>query len=388
MKINLVGAVGGGNFGDEFILNCCIAGYLKNNETKVSVSGFSPDIVLKDAYSVEPHSLNFFNIFDNLRAKAATGLTISTDDIMSEFEGFETFDAIHFIGGGYINSLWPGNYALLSIAYIYSQIHKIPVYATGLGLYPHVEDENVANLFKSLDIIDVRDKASKDFIPEASFTGDDALLALNEPNMLGINKSQPALILSLQSHLFEGQSLIEKIFTDEIFNELKSRGIKKIIIIEAAPEDNIPFSRDIFNNALANGIDIEFITGHEVLINGVPFNPNSFVISSRYHVNLIYSMLKVSGIAVYQNEYYRNKHKSVTDMGGEWSILSHEKLSEALDYWLPLYLEKSTSSNDMKAMACEKKHLFSKIIANTQTKDKKMISLEGALAIINKFISK
>ena len=32
--------------------------------------------------------------------------------------------------------------------------------------------------------------------------------------------------------------------------------IKKIIIIEAAPEDNIPFSREVFNSALANGIEV------------------------------------------------------------------------------------------------------------------------------------
>lgn len=388
MKINLIGAVGGGNFGDEFILNCCIAEHLKNNDKKVSVSSFSPNIILKDVHSVETNALNFFNILNELRSKAAKGLKISLDDLMSQFEGFEKFDALHFIGGGYINSLWPGNYALLSIAYVYSQIHKIPIYATGLGLYPYVENENIINLFNSLDIIDVRDKNSKDLVKEASFTGDDALLALNNPNILATNEKPPALIISLQSHLFEGRPLIEKIFTKDILNELKIKKIKKIIIIEAAPEDNIPFSRNIFNNALSSGIDIEFLTGHEILKSGLPFSLNSFVISSRYHVNLLYSMLNVSGIAVYQNEYYRNKHQSVTDMGGEWSILSHEKLSKALDHWLPLDLEKSTSSKKMTALACEKKNLFCNIVANAPTKDKKSISLEGALAIINNFITK
>ncbi|HHD2096356.1 TPA: hypothetical protein ACN1KO_005410, partial [Klebsiella pneumoniae] len=123
MKINLVGAVGGGNFGDEFILNCCIAEHIKNKDAKVSVSGFSPDIILKSGFSVENHSLNFFNILDKLRQKAENGLKISMNDLISQFEGAEEFDAIHFIGGGYINSLWPSNYALLGIAYIYSKIH-------------------------------------------------------------------------------------------------------------------------------------------------------------------------------------------------------------------------------------------------------------------------
>ncbi|ELC0799206.1 TPA: hypothetical protein ACJIXF_005177, partial [Klebsiella pneumoniae] len=163
---------------------------------------------------------------------------------------------------------------------------------------------------------------------------------------------------------------------------------KKIIIIEAAPEDNIPFSRETFNNTLANGIEIEFVTGNEILRRGIPYNSRSFVISSRYHINLIYSMLNVSGIAVYQNEYYRNKHKSVTEMGGAWSILNHDKLSEALDHWLPLDSENYTSPNNMINKAKEKKELFNKIIANAQNKDKKSISLESALAVINKFITK
>lgn len=388
MKINLVGAVGGGNFGDEFILNCCIAEHIKNKDAKVSVSGFSPDIILKSGFSVENHSLNFFNILDKLRQKAENGLKISMNDLISQFEGAEEFDAIHFIGGGYINSLWPSNYALLGIAYIYSKIHKKPIYATGLGLYPYEENESLTSLFNSLDIIDVRDEKSKSLIPSASFTGDDALLALNEPSMLVKNDDSPALILSLQSHLFEGQSLIEKIFTDGTFKELKNKKIKKIIIIEAAPEDNIPFSRETFNNTLANGIEIEFVTGNEILRRGIPYNSRSFVISSRYHINLIYSMLNVSGIAVYQNEYYRNKHKSVTEMGGAWSILNHNKLSEALDHWLPLDSENYTSPNNMINKAKEKKELFNKIIANAQNKDKKSISLESALAVINKFITK
>ncbi|STU22739.1 Uncharacterised protein [Klebsiella pneumoniae] len=85
------------------------------------------------------------------------------NDLISQFEGAEEFDAIHFIGGGYINSLWPSNYALLGIAYIYSKIHKKPIYATGLGLSPYEENESLTSLFNSLDIIDVRDEKIKKF---------------------------------------------------------------------------------------------------------------------------------------------------------------------------------------------------------------------------------
>lgn len=386
MKVNLVGAVGGGNFGDEFILNCCIKEYYKINNVSISLSGFDEGFIVTDETCIAESGLNFFEILKELRVDYIIGKPVTLEVLTSKFDEFETLDAIHFIGGGYINNLWPSNYALLALAYVYSKINAIPIYATGLGLYPYIKDPDLIELFKSLSLIDVRDKKSKDYLPDASYTGDDALLSFCDLEYLSKQDIDAALIISLQSHLFEGKALIEKIFTDDVLNGLIKQKIKKIIIIEAAPEDNIPFPRDIFNHALKKGIEINFLTNRDMIKHGLPYNHKSFVISSRYHINLLYSMLGVEGVAVYQNDYYKNKHQSIIDMGGEWELISHEQLSNALNYWLPM--PDCKKGPNMKLMADMKKELFSQIIANAPSKKEYFMSLESALALINKYITK
>ncbi len=388
MDVNLIGAVGGGNFGDEFILNCCIKEYCKINNISISLSGFDEGYILTDKTNINDGGLNFFKILRELQNDILPGKPITLELVYSKFNGFAVFDAIHFIGGGYINTSWPSNYALLALAYIYSKINDTPIYATGLGLYPYIKDPDLIQLFNSLSLVDVRDKASKEFLPNASYTGDDALLSFCDQDHLLKSDGNAALIISLQSHLFDGKSLIENIFSENILTRLTHKEIRKIIIIEAAPEDNIPFSRDTFNDALKKGIEIDFLSNRDMIKNGLPYNENCFVISSRYHVNLLYSMLGVQGVAVYQNEYYRNKHQSIIDMGGEWELISHEKLIDFFNDWLSMPSCKRDSSVNMKLMADSKKELFSQIIANTPSKNEYPVSLEGALALINKYVTK
>lgn len=139
-------------------------------------------------------------------------------------------------------------------------------------MYPFVEDEKLKDLFESLSLIDVRDKASKDFIPTASYTGDDALLEFYNIEQLSRIDIVPSLIISLQSHLFDGAAQMKNILSDNFFALLRKKRLKKIIIIEAAPEDNVAISRDSYNHALNYGLEIEFCSGSELIKNGLPVN--------------------------------------------------------------------------------------------------------------------
>ncbi|RYJ17464.1 hypothetical protein C5Y41_09585 [Rahnella variigena] len=388
MKINLIGAVGGGNFGDEFILNSCITEYSKMNRATIFVSGFNDGLILKNNCAVITEKTNFFQVMMNLKKETAGGLYLSFEQIAASFESLETFDLIHFIGGGYINSLWPNNYALLAIAYMYAKLHEIPIYATGLGLYPFVEDEKLQDLFESLSVIDVRDKESKYFIPTASYTGDDALLEFYNIEQLSRIEDVPSLIISLQSHLFDGALQMKNLLSDDFFALLRKKKLKKIIIIEAAPEDNIAIPRELYNHALNYGLEIEFCSGSELIKNGLPLNKKSFVVSSRYHINLLYSMLGIAGIAVYGNDYYKNKHESIIDMGGGWEVINQENIKNALYSWLSFNDYEDMDKSKMESIASAKKSLFSNIIDNTPTMSTKNMSLEGALAIVNEYIVK
>lgn len=387
MNINLVGAVGGGNFGDEFILNACVNEYSKNCQCDFFISGFNNNFSLKKKSNVLTTGVNFFKSMSELREKFLIGNEITFNDVLVSFKEVVKSDIIHFIGGGYINSLWPSNYALLAIAYLYSLENSKPIFATGLGLYPFIVDNKLVELFQSMNLIDVRDEQSSRLLINPSYTGDDALLAFDEIESLAKKTDNPALILSLQSHLFAGESLISQVFTCDLLEELVLNGFKNIIIIEAAPEDNIPFPRETYISTISRGIKIDFISGDELISKGIPYHENNIVLSSRYHINLLYSMLGVKGVAVYENDYYKNKHHSIIDMGGSWEILNYKQMSEYIKKGLFFRGKKVDSFEKLGSFSKAKKELFSKIISDHQVTRPKA-SKELALKIINEYIGK
>lgn len=389
MKVNLVGAVGGGNFGDEFILSCCIREHSQKKDCAFFISGFGDNLYLKDNANILKNGVNFFDLLLELRELKINDKEITIDDILIRIENKEESDEIHFIGGGYINSLWPSNYALLALAYIYSTLKGKEIYATGLGLYPYVEnDHELIELFNSLSLIDVRDSQSESFVLNSINTGDDALLAYKDINSLIVNIDQPSLILSLQSHLFNGENLINNIFSEESLKVIINKKIKNIIIIEAAPEDNVEIPRELYNKALEKGIKINFYSGEDLVKKGIPYHKESFVISTRYHINLLYSMLSLDGIAVYENDYYKNKHLSINEMGGRWKVVSHEQLIDFLKNDLYSTSNRDQDNNGMKTLASAKEKLFTKIISQNLDFPKKSASLDLALSIVNKYIGK
>lgn len=100
MKINLIGAVGGGNFGDEFILNSCMTEYSKMNRATIFVSGFNDGLILKNNCAVITEETNFFQVMMDLKKETLDGRSLSMEQITAGFESLEKFDLIHFIGGG------------------------------------------------------------------------------------------------------------------------------------------------------------------------------------------------------------------------------------------------------------------------------------------------
>lgn len=99
-------------------------------------------------------------------------------------------------------------------------------------------------------------------------------------------------------------------------------------------------------------------------------------------------MLGVAGVAVYGNDYYKNKHESIISMGGGWKIINQANIQDALYSWLAFHDYEDIEQSKMEYMASAKKGLFSNIIDNTPTMNAKNMSLEGALAIVNEYIVK
>lgn len=387
MKINLIGAIGGGNFGDELILNTCKEQYNAINKVQYIYSGFDRNIILKDKNTnLNNIDINFFNIMSDLRNIFYKKQEIHLADILANFKKYPKIDVIHLIGGGYINNLWPSNYALTAIAFLYSQEYQVPIFATGLGLLPKCNDFVFFKLLNNFDIFDVRDIYSHQLVSASSYSGDDVLLQLNK---VITYDTAPSLILSLQSHLFSNQEILKKIFSTLILTKIKKSGISNIIIIEAAPEDVVSFSRSYITKAKNLSINIVFLNAEHLIRSGMPYHINSKVISSRYHLHLIYSMLNIKGIALYENSYYHNKHLSVIGMGSNWPLMEKDQflkekhIQNLFDEQQPSDIEK------LKKLSDQKKSVFQNILKNIKQNkktNKKDAHIKQALNIINTYI--
>ncbi|WP_426508060.1 polysaccharide pyruvyl transferase family protein [Serratia proteamaculans] len=385
MKVNLTGAIGGENFGDEFILNACMEEYLKLFPCDFIFSGFAKNVVLRKGEIVTSNDINFFDCMSELQTLKKEKGVITDKDVFTIFDRYSKSDIVHLIGGGYVNNLWPSNYALVAIAYLYGIHCSVPVVGTGLGLYPAEINQELVELFQNFDFIDVRDEYSHKLIPSSIYTGDDALLKFNDFSCVIKNSEKPFLAISIQNHLFDGEDIIDYIFSKEFLRHFISNGINDIIVIEAAPEDNVKFSRGNLQNATELAFDIKFITGNELIENGIPYHPNSKVISSRYHINLLYTMLGLEGVAIIDNDYYENKHNSIVSVGGKWPIFNKEDFLSKININALFNGDYIADFDTLMKFHKEKKVLFERIKTLHSGKHKK-IATEVAISIVNDYL--
>ena len=331
----LIGAIGGPNFGDEAILKIWTLYYRTQFEGRLICDGFRNPCLTFDLGSdvlSAPLHLSIWQALTDLKTIYSNKGSITFEDIDLVLKPFEetNIESIHFVGGGYINALWPINYALLGLARFAGWKLKVPVIATGQGLLPALQTEHdeLRTLFGSLEKIDTREQYSEEVSGSPTCTGDDAILYFaGDESVYSFHYSQPFIGLSLQNHLFSGLSVIGGFFTDEALTAMKKAGFGKILIFEAAPEDIHQLDRSFLEKAYRYGIYVEFVSTFSMLEKGLPYHPDSFVFTSRYHVHFFYSMMGIGGVALYENDYYKIKHAGITAMGSLWPVMKADNLN-------------------------------------------------------------
>ncbi|CAI9122287.1 polysaccharide pyruvyl transferase family protein [Brytella acorum] len=242
---------------------------------------------------------------------------------------------VHLYGGGYLNSMWTHHLPIILGAKIVSKNLQAPLIATGQGFIPW--DDSVDQYMRCLstfDITDVRDYASFNVFQEknrgntASYSGDDALLLFKDQNNFAIKREEkPSLVICIQNDLFSGGNLLENLLCEEILSLFSSRGIKNIKFLSAMKNDSFNLSKEMELIIKKIGMTFSHKNENQLLHEGIPFHPDSFFITTRYHIHLIASFSGARGISIYSNNYYKNKHKSVNDMGSLWEVVDLPILS-------------------------------------------------------------
>lgn len=230
---------------------------------------------------------------------------------------------IHFLGGGYLNAVWPHHTGLLASALEAGSVSGGRVVATGQGLMPPPDGrcgEHLAALGARFDLFDVRDEPSMSVIggDTVGFSADDAWLDL-DPRVIydaGSPITDRRFMFCLQSDLVEDAGGVDGI--ERVIVELIDRW--QITGDDAAFVEGIPGNDRILYDRLSPRLPgAAFVPFTALWNHGVPAHPDQVWVSSRFHLHLVAAAAGASGVVVSgRADYYPVKHGSLMAAGSQW----------------------------------------------------------------------
>lgn len=340
-RIYLVSAAGFPNYGDEFITLVWLKFLAKSHpEAQVWVDCLNPGHAQLLFSQVHPN-VHFVNTLwqlikdvnkkekDPQRATNYISYLLKNDTETKEYLGIEllkTVDSLHFLGGGYVNTVWRDHYLLLQLASAFKKLNPdLRLFGTGLGLYP-IDQHALPFVKKSLktfDSLSVRDEASAK-IAGIPLGYDDAFLGLGDEFFDDRPADSARVFISLQQDVIgRNEAAIPK-----IAEMLISSGVEPdepIQIFEALPPDD-NWSVERFTESWFG--EVSLLPFYQIWDKGFPRISNGVWASSRFHMHLLAASQGMRGIGlVFDNRYYQNKHRSLFDLKTGWGEF-HDKSGE------------------------------------------------------------
>lgn len=400
----LVGAVGGPNFGDELILNSWLMEFRARGyeSTSLYVDGYGLENLsawlptVSSGASVIPNDVSFWRNLslinldcpekrDWLVEIRRLGESQSFIDYIDRARAWfisKEISHIHFIGGGYINSIWPTNYGLLLFSSILSVLVGARLTLSGQGFLPSSPCDAV--LLKAAlgfcSCVDVRDEASylelnstERFKDKVTISPDDIAVGFARKPFVSLEEN-PSLIICLQNDLFDGFSLLKALESERFATALSRRGLKQIVFLKAMEDDVAAFSQEFTKCLQEKGVSIRVVEPFELVGGGLPVNHSSFVITTRYHVHYIGFINGLSGAVISTGDYYQTKHNEIKKLGSCWECIdARQANSEALVHAVE-NAEKCINYRDKAPLLSEEKLPIIDRVFQTSTDDPSSIS--------------
>ena len=190
-------------------------------------------------------------------------------------------------------------------------------------------DTGVTDLLTTLtapfDVFDVRDAPSKELIGAGSHTsrsGDDAWLGLGDAGVYDTvtEAATRKFVFCLQSDLIgPGGAVTRLVDLVRGFIDAWSIDGSDVAIVEG-----IPGGDRVIYDMIADLLPKEFFVPFtEVWRWGLPARAGQTWISTRFHPHMLAAAAGARGVAVVgHQEYYATKHRSLTDSGSDWPVIS------------------------------------------------------------------
>jgi hypothetical protein len=228
--------------------------------------------------------------------------------------------SVHFLGGGYLNSIWPHHARLLRAALRLREVSGAKLVGTGLGLAPAADAEGLRDALGSFDHATVRDAPSAQ-LSRTDRAPDDAFLGL--PGLAGFTgapaegASDGDVWVCLQSDMSEPGVLDDAVAAVRAALTDPALAGRTVRYLEAIPgADRAAFDR------LADLVPEEnFVPFTRLWQEGFPARPGQTWLTSRFHFHLLAAACGAEGTALEVSpDYYRVKHQSLLEAGTGWSV--------------------------------------------------------------------
>ncbi|WDF33953.1 polysaccharide pyruvyl transferase family protein [Arthrobacter agilis] len=239
-------------------------------------------------------------------------------------ERLRQVDTLHFLGGGYLNDLWPIHAGLVAGAVAAKALSGARLVGTGLSLVPILRssaDDGASSGAPFLDLLQTFDHLSVRDEPSAQAAGttlglDDAFLGVEEQLTRGLARGGADLMVCLQSDLQTPEHrarVIESV--ERTVSRARDEG-RTIQYVEAIPGIDRPAY-----DALSHLIDPDcFVPFISVWREGIPLRPDQTWLTTRFHLHFLAAAAGASGTAIgVRDGFYDIKHQSLIALGSGWT---------------------------------------------------------------------
>lgn len=327
-KILIYGCYDSFNLGDDAMM-VSIKRYLEKNNKEVffyTSMNERHNYFEKNLDKVEYVNYDIYSKYKNIILKKIDLGLKYIKSILFKNTYIEKYDSIIFMGGGYINSLWPNHIKKALYISLLAKRNKCKLYFTGqtVGPYKSWIDKIKAKLIYSMgNRVIVREKFSKNLMNELSVKNciygvdDFYLYDFIEKNERIIDEKY--FILNIKD-FFGYEEGIEKCF--KLAEELQKITNYKIILLpfgKGKSHNDYKISQKLSERLKKNNISNSIFDISDMNEIGNLFKNAEFTLGMAYHSIVMSLYFNTVAIGIYNGGYYNNKILG---------ILNHYKLEQ------------------------------------------------------------
>lgn len=325
--IYLVSASGQPNFGDELITRAWLDWLAaRAPQREVWLDSIEPGRAAHLFRDTHPRLKTTNTLWQTVHTNLPSDVLAAADRVETLLDGLGSprndaglrdlrgMGSIHLLGGGYLNTIWSQNLALVAAMTHLKRRYGTRLFATGQGLLPH--DASTRAWMKAqlaqFDYVESRDRKGSDMFDVVAGS-DDAFLAFSGGRrVFSASDRLPHAMILVQGGAFtEGRSERWQGIVDH-FAAAADDGLG---FVEALPPDDMAYLGE------HPGTGARLFPFMSLWDEGFPAASTQAWLTTRFHAHLLAAGAGARGVVVEADpDYYGVKHELLAKLGTGWTV--------------------------------------------------------------------